>query len=275
MPSLSTTMTKVLEICNNPKASPNDLNRIISLDPVLTGRVLTVINSAYYSLPNKVTSLTRAVIMLGLNTVKNLAMSTAVLESIGGNESFRALSVDDFWMHSICVGVAAKSLAANKGVPVAEREEYFVAGLLHDVGKIPLNSCLPEEYVKALDLAKQDQRPLHRAENMIMGLDHCAVGKMIAEKWQLSDSMIDTLFYHHNPAEIQKEDSQLTAIVALANEYANIFKIGSSGDFFHEDATVDYLLERVGISWSTLSDLQGGVLEEIENARIFLQVSKR
>ena len=73
MPSLSTTVTKVLEICNKPNTSPNDLNRVISLDPVLTGQVLKLINSAYYSLPNQITSLTRAIIMLGLNTVKNLA----------------------------------------------------------------------------------------------------------------------------------------------------------------------------------------------------------
>ncbi|MDP2104936.1 MAG: HDOD domain-containing protein, partial [Desulfobulbaceae bacterium] len=73
MPSLSTTVNKVLEVCNSPKTSANDLNRVISLDPVLTGHVLKLINSAYYSLPNQVSSLARAIIMLGLNTVKNLA----------------------------------------------------------------------------------------------------------------------------------------------------------------------------------------------------------
>ena len=74
MPSLSTTVTKVMEICNKPDTSPNDLNRVISLDPVLTGQVLKLVNSAYYSLPNQVTSLTRAIIMVGLNTVKNLGI---------------------------------------------------------------------------------------------------------------------------------------------------------------------------------------------------------
>ena len=141
MPSFSNTVTKVLEICNDPNTSPNDLNRIISLDPVLTGQVMKVINSAYYALPSKITSLTRAIIMLGLNTVKNLALSTAALKSLGGAESFQALSMEDFWVHSICTGVTAKSLAVIKGMPVAQREEYFVAGLLHDLGKIPLNNC--------------------------------------------------------------------------------------------------------------------------------------
>ncbi|MDZ7640457.1 MAG: HDOD domain-containing protein [Desulfurivibrio sp.] len=114
MPSLSTTVTKVLEVCNRPDTSPNDLNRVISLDPVLTGQVLKLINSAYYSLPNEIGSLTRAIIMLGLNTVKNLALSTAVLGSLGQEESFHSLEMDAFWTHSLGVGVTAKALAARR-----------------------------------------------------------------------------------------------------------------------------------------------------------------
>jgi HD-like signal output (HDOD) protein len=139
MPSLSTTVGKVLEICNNPSTSPNDLNRVISLDPVLTGQVLRLINSAYYSLPNRITSLTRAIIMLGINTVKNLVLGTSIVGSVGGRESFKTLSMDHFWEHSLAVGVTAKTLAARKGIPITEREEFFVAGLLHDLGKIPLS----------------------------------------------------------------------------------------------------------------------------------------
>ncbi len=128
MPSLSTTVTKVLQVCNTPNTSANDLNKVILLDPVLTGQVLKLINSAYYSLPNQITSLARAIIMLGLNTVKNLALSTAVIGTLGKKDSFKSLSMDSYWTHSLCVGVTSKALAVQLGVPVAEREEYFVAG---------------------------------------------------------------------------------------------------------------------------------------------------
>ena len=117
MPSLSTTVTKVLEVCNSPNASANDLNRVISLDPVLTGHVLKLINSAYYSLPNQISSLARAIIMLGLNTVKNLALSTAVIGALGKKSSFTTLPMDAFWAHSICVGVTAKAMAVARNVP--------------------------------------------------------------------------------------------------------------------------------------------------------------
>ena len=92
MPSLSTTVIKVLETCNDPRASANDLQRIISLDPVLTGRVLKLINSAYYSLGVPIISLARAIVMLGLNTVKNLALSFAILENLRCDGSFHVFS---------------------------------------------------------------------------------------------------------------------------------------------------------------------------------------
>jgi HD-like signal output (HDOD) protein len=275
MPSLSTTVTKVLEICNSPTTSPNDLNRVISLDPVLTGKVLKTINSAYYSLPKQVTSLTRAIILLGLNTVKNLALSTEVMENMGRKESFQALSMDDFWTHSICVGVTAKSLAAIKGVPITGREEYFVAGLLHDLGKIPLNDRFPDEYRRTLELTKQEQNVLRDSETLSLSIDHCAVGGMIAEKWQLYENLIDTLLYHHNADEAKEETRPFVSTVALANAYANIFEIGSAGDPFPEESTVMDLLETMGVDWSKLSALYETVLDEIEKARVFLQMAGR
>lgn len=274
MPSLSTTVTKVLEICNKPNTSPNDLNRVISLDPVLTGQVLKLINSAYYSLPNQITSLTRAIIMLGLNTVKNLALSTAVLGTVGRAESFQCLSMDLFWAHSICVGVTAKALAARKGIAVLMREEFFVAGLLHDLGKIPLNKAFSKEYQQALDLAKLEQGALYHAESKMMGLDHAMVGKMIGEKWQLNDTLIDLLSWHHDPESGAKKNQELKAIVALANMYANLYDIGYAGDRFPDASDMDEVLAMVGLGWDDISSLHDTVQQEIDKAQVFLKVAQ-
>jgi HD-like signal output (HDOD) protein len=275
MPSLSTTVTKVLEICSNSNSSPNDLSRVISLDPVLTGQLLKVVNSAYYSLPSEVRSSAHAIILLGLNTVRNLVLSTAILASMSGKEPLRGFSMDDFWAHSICVGVTAKSLAVIKGVPIAEREGYFVAGLLHDLGKIPINRQFPDGYIRALDIVKLEQNPLHRAEDSVFGFDHCLIGKIIAEKWQLGDTIVETLCYHHDPKSAKEQNRNFIAIVALANIYANIFQIGSSGDPYPDDRVLNYLLKQLGINWSQLSGLRENVLDDIEKAKIFLRVAKR
>ena len=273
MPSLSTTVTKVLEVCNQPTTSPNDLNRVISLDPVLTGQVLKLINSAYYSLPNQITSLTRAIIMLGINTVKNLALSTAILGSVG-QEGMECLSMDNFLAHSICVGATAKSIAGLAEIPVAQREEFFVAGLLHDLGKIPLSNCFPDDYRKVLELCDIQRCSLVRAESMIFGFDHRTTGRIIARKWQLNDNMIETLWHHHTPQKASEENRSLVQTVALANLYANLFEIGSAGDLFQEPAQVQQIIQDSGQDWHAISALYSTVELEVEKAQVFLQVAQ-
>ncbi len=274
MPSLSTTVTKVLEVCNSPSAAPNDLNRVIALDPVLTGQVLKLINSAYYSMPNQITSLTRAIIMLGINTVKNLALSTAVIGTIAKSDSFKSLPMDAFWTHSICVGVTAKALAEFRGVKISEREEYFVAGMLHDLGKIPLNNCFPKEYKQALELADLEQGPLRRAETMVMGLDHCLAGRLIGEKWQLTQNLVEILSHHHKPEEASANYRELVATVSLANCYANVYEFGSAGDHFQDSASLYDSLKLMGMSWADLANIKDKVESEIAKAQVFLQIAK-
>ena len=275
MPSLSTTVIKVLETCNDPRASANDLQRIISLDPVLTARVLKLINSAYYSLGVPITSLTRAIVILGLNTVKNLALSFAVLENLRNNGSFSAFSPDEFWTHSLCVGVIAKSLAAVKEVTAQGLEAFFVAGLLHDLGKIPLNRQFPEEYNRALETAEQDQDTLRHSEIKHIGMDHCTVGCMIAKKWHLGATLVETLSHHHNPDDSSEVDRNFVFIVSLANQFANHLSIGSAGDCFTDNQLIEYLNGKVGVDWRILHELGQTVLNEIEKAQIFLEIARK
>lgn len=268
MPSLSTTVSKVLEICSRPDTAPNDLNKVISLDPVLTGQVLKLINSAYYSLMNKVTSLTRAIIMLGLNTVKNLALSTAIIRSVGQTKKSKVLPIKQFWAHSIGVGVTAKLFAAELEVPLGEREEFFVAGLLHDLGKVPFG----DEYTEVLKSTKDRQIPLVMAEQEILQLDHQEVGRMIAEKWKLNEAITEAICYHHSPELAGPENRDLVAAIALADCYVCLFDIGYAGNRYPDEEALARALELTGLSWQTISGMSDAVEEEIRKAEIFLQV---
>ncbi len=267
MPSLSTTVGKVMEICSRTDASPNELNKVISLDPVLTGQVLKLINSAYYSLMNKVTSLTRAITMLGMNTVKNMALSTAIIRSVSGAKKSRALPTKKFWAHSIGTGVCAKLLAKANGVPVMECEEYFVAGLLHDLGKIPFG----DEYIEVLGKVTGEQLPLITVEREMLGVDHQEVGKMIAEKWKLNEAMTCAISYHHNVEDAPEEYQVRVAYVGLANMYANILDLGYAGDPFPEEGSEQKMLEITGLTWEMFGEIALSVEEEIEKAQVFLQ----
>jgi putative nucleotidyltransferase with HDIG domain len=275
MPSLSTTVIKVLETCNDSRASANDLHRIISFDPVLTARVLKLINSAYYSLGVPITSLTRAIVMLGLNTVKNLALSFAILENLRSNGHFSVFSPDDFWTHSLCVGVIAKSLASVIGHTPQGLEAFFVAGLLHDLGKIPLNRQFPEEYHQAWETAEKDQDTLRHYESKLLGMDHCTVGCMIAKKWRLGSTLVETLLHHHNPDDSSEADRDFVFIISLANQFADCLRIGNAGDCVTSNQEIEYLNGKVGANWTMLYEMSENVLDEIEKAKIFLEIARK
>ncbi|MGD8494412.1 MAG: HDOD domain-containing protein [Desulfobacterales bacterium] len=275
MPSLSTTATKVLETCNNPQSSPNDLNRLIALDPVLAGQVLRLINSAYYSLRHPVSSLTRAIIMLGVNTVKNLVLSFAILQQLPIAKRFGALSPVSFWEHSVAVGVIAKWLAEFKRVDLKDQEDYFVGGLLHDLGKIPLNHQFADETQQAMVLARQHRWSAVHAESIIFGFDHSMVGGLIARKWRLSPAFVNVLAYHHRPAESPENNPQLVFMVALADVYARLLENDLDEDALADDEFATLLMARVGLDASTLAQVRNTVLAEIDRAKIFLEISQR
>jgi len=272
MPSLSTTVIKVLETCNDPKSSANDLKRVISLDPVLTGRVLKLINSAYYSLGQPIASLTRAIIMLGMNTVKNLALSFTILDNIKGHSSCAAFSEDDFWRHCLCVGVVAKALAELKGVPATGQEEFFIAGLLHDLGKIPLRRQFPKEYCRVCETVQGGQQALYRREAECLGADHGTVGRIIAEKWRLGAVLVESLSHHHSPADGSKEHRSFVSVVALANQLALHYNVGNAGDHFTDQRHVSLLMGQIGVDWTMVEGFQAAVGGEIERAKFFLEV---
>ena len=273
MPSLPTSVSKVLELCNDPQASPADLNRIISIDPVLMGKVMKLINSAYYGLNQEVTSLVRAIIMLGINTVKNLALSTAVLGTFGSSDDFQVLNMEGFWRHSLCVGVTSRLIAAERKIDRKILEEYFIAGLLHDIGKIPLNNRLATAYLEVMGLSDRENLPLHRAETQTIQINHCEVGKIIVENWKLSEEISDAVAYHHSVAEYQGAHADILYTVAFANYFASYAEMGFSGNRYPEqpDPSVSEYLE---MDLTYLEDkMEDRVTAEIEKARIFLQIA--
>jgi len=271
MPSLPTTVSKVLEVCNNPHTSPADLNHVISLDPVLVGRVLKLINSAYYSLGSQVTNLVRAIIMLGINTVKNLALSTAVMGNLSANKDFMGLNMEGFWRHSLCVGVAAKILAKQRGIDSKQIEEYFTAGLLHDIGKIPLNAVLSKDYMLTISAADRERIALFRTEDETLGINHCSAGAMIVKAWKLQGPVGEAIINHHNCAGYSGEYKDILFSIAVANRFASITEIGFSGDRYPEKID-GAIWNTLGIRLDVFDAIEKTVNEEIEKAKIFLKL---
>ena len=271
MPSLPTSVTKVLEICNNPQTSPADLNQVISLDPVLVGRVLKLINSAYYGLGQPVTSLARAIIMLGINTVKNLALSTAVMGQFSSKKNTDGLDMEGFWRHSLCVGVSAKLLARKRGTDAKLTEEYFTAGLLHDIGKIPLNAVLSKKYMLTVSAADRERKSLYRAEESNLGVNHCTAGAMISDAWKLEGAVGDAIVFHHDHADYSGDHKDVLYCVIAANQFASFSGIGFSGDC-HPEKTDPLIWEVLDVSRDVFEEIEQIANSEIEKAEVFLKI---
>lgn len=273
MPSLPTTVTRVMEICDDPATSPADLNKVVSLDPVLMGKVMQLINSAYYGRPNKITSLVRAIILLGLNTVKNLALSTAVLGNISSQHSSDVLNMDGFWEHSLCAGVIAKKIAAVTKFDPKKHEEFFIAGLLHDIGKIPLTSCFPEEYLAAITSSDRNKQPLHEVENQLFKFDHQHTGEKVSEHWKIEGAIKDAISYHHRLDEYEGENRTLVFAVAVADYLSLYLERGFAGNRYPVEPP-EHVYETLGITFDQLEDMSSDFKQEIDRARVFLKISQ-
>ena len=273
MPSLPATVTRVMEICDDPATSPADLNRVVGLDPVLMGKVMKLINSAYYSRPDKITSLVRAIILLGLNTVKNLALSTAVLGNLSAGHENDVLNMDGFWEHSLCTGVIAKKIAVRINIDPKLREEYFIAGLLHDIGKIPFTNCFPQEYLAAISNSDRNKSPLHRVETELFKFDHQDAGSLVAAKWKIEGGIKDAIENHHKSAEYAGENKKLVYAVAAADYLSLYLERGFAGNRFPEEPDASVYKE-LGTGFNELEAMSAEIKQEIEKARVFLKISQ-
>jgi HD-like signal output (HDOD) protein len=207
--------------------------------------------------------------MLGINTVKNLALSTAVLGTLPNNKNPGGLNMEGFWRHSLCVGVTAKMLAKKRGVEQNRIEEHFTAGLLHDIGKIPMNASLASGYLETVSHADRAQMPLYAAEDARLGMNHCAAGEIIVKAWKLDGVVADAIVFHHRLDEYDGPNYETLCDVAVANYFASTKEIGFAGDR-NPDKPGEKAWLSLGINEDTLEEIGEAVNVEIEKAKVFL-----
>lgn len=179
--------------------------------------------------------------------------------------------MEGFWRHSICVGVTAKLIAKGRKVDPKDLEEYFIAGLLHDIGKVPLNNRLSKDYFEVFADSERRRIPLYLAEQSAFELDHGDVGKLIVDNWKLSEDICDVVLYHHRTKEYEGKYQDIVYTVAAANYFASINEIGFSGDRYPELAK-DQVFAYLNIDWDYLDSLEDESKNAISKAQVFLEV---
>ena len=216
LPSLPSLYNDILKTFESPKASLNEIGKLISQDISLSAKVLQVANTIRYQLRQQITNPIHATVQLGIEIVKNLVMLNQVLLHFDVSK-LRNLSINELWNHSVVVGTYARNIIKAENIGLEVEDYAFGAGLLHDVGKLIIATNFPEEYMFALTLAKKEGMAIFEAEKEIFNTTHTKVGGYLLGLWGLPDTIIDTVIFHHNPAKNISKNSDVVTAVHVAD----------------------------------------------------------
>ncbi len=213
LPSLPHILLELLDACERDDTTFKDLSEIIEKDPSLSAKVMSLINSAYYHLPYKATSLYQALTLLGFDAVKNISISSSIYQVFDGIKGDSVFNVGLFWWHSFVCANASKLIA--KKISYSSPEEAFLAGLLHDIGRLILWTNFPKEYSSVLQSDKENEWSGN--ERTRFGVDHSDVGARMIKCWNLKSFMADAVLYHHESPDRVLHSLPLVKIVYIAN----------------------------------------------------------
>ncbi|MBF0175405.1 MAG: HDOD domain-containing protein [Magnetococcales bacterium] len=269
VPAFPKSVHRVLQLTSDLNYSHKELIRTINHDPVMTLKILKLVNSAYFGFSGQVASINQAVVSLGMNTVKNLAISVAtrgMLPQLGHG----GLHTSQYLLHSVGVGTVAKLLAQKLGEPNQEWTDYFVAGLLHDFGKVLFSQFMPGEFQEALETAKLQRVPLHQAEKKVIGADHTEIGSLLGEKWQLPPRLVAAVRCHHD-SHATAPDSRMLHCVQAANYIVRLRRLGDAGDPCLEPVSPS-VVQRFGMEMDALAQSLSTLEAEMEKAQVFIRL---
>jgi len=223
LPSLPQIVLRVMELTEDPDSTAQDINAALAQDQGLTARVLKLANSAFYGFPRRIATVTEATVLLGFKTIRSIVLAASVNDMLSQEMEGYALEYGELWRHSQCSAMAARLIARR--VKYSGLDVAYTAALLHDIGKVVLNSYLKEAYQEVLEKVDSDNITFLQSERVVLGFDHSQVGAQIAEKWNLPPELVEAIAYHHEPEQAQV-NPRLTAIVHLADAICVAMGIG-------------------------------------------------
>lgn len=258
---------KIVELVEDPKSTAQDLHEVINNDPALCSRILKVVNSSFYGLPGQIGSINRAIVMLGLNAVKNIAIAASLTKLFRGGELTPAFAARDLWEHS--VRTAATTKLISDSLKMGLGDEAFLAGLVHNIGQMVEMQFDRNKLIEVLQQVAPDTtgvpaKDMLVVEEQVFGANHQHFGAGLCEKWKFPSNFVAVTGFHHRPLDLDPERRTLASMVYIADRLVGEMEGGYRLDLMSLDIDPDVLSE-VGMASDKLSRLREQLPEHLNS----------
>ncbi len=258
---------RIIEVVQDPQSTARDLHKIVANDPALSARVLRVVNSAFYGLPGQIGSIDRAIMLLGLNAVKNIAVAASLTKMFKNGLICDDFTGADLWTHSVAVGASNKLITMEMGMALPD--EAFLAGLIHDLGLVAIMQVHAEKLAEVVKLYKSGVS-FRQAEERVLGTNHEAVGKALTEQWKFPRSFQYVSGYHHNPTELAAENRLLAIVTHISDVLCANRSLGLKMTVEANEVLDSYLAE-LHLTREQLEAVNNKLEEELEVVRALVE----
>lgn len=269
LPTLPDVVEKLMLNLYDSNTSAEVLAKSMSSDTALVSKILKLVNSAYYGFPKKISTVSQAIVLLGFNSLKNIVLTASVFGAFAGNGKASSYDRKKFWEHSLACAVMSKILCKylRAGLP----EEAFLAGLIHDIGKIVVDQFVHHKFIQIVNLINKNNNTFYEAEKEVLGTNHSEIGNWLCEKWNFPAIFLDTIYYHHDP-ENSPSNKKMVALVHLANNWAKLE--GFETDYSEQKINFNtHQLGFLNISEDEIFNLKNDFQKDYKKANIFLELA--
>ncbi|MEZ6163702.1 MAG: HDOD domain-containing protein [Phycisphaerales bacterium] len=258
---------RIIELVEEPSSTAQDLHEVISNDPALCSRILKVVNSSFYGLPGQIASINRAIVMLGLNAVKNIAIAASLAKLFRGGELTPFFSAKELWDHSNAVAITCKLLSDRLGMGLGD--EAYLAGLIHDIGIMVEMQYDRSSLIDALDRCNADMNgkpsvSLIETEEEVFGANHMDFGKGLCEKWKFPTPFKAAAGYHHKPTEAPSDTRKIVYVVHAADKIASMLDGGFKLDNPNNEIQQE-VLEELKLTQEIVDEISAKLVEVLND----------
>ena len=276
LPTLPQVITTLMTMLDDPDASVRDINNVMGKDQTLVAKMLKLVNSAFYAIPKRVTSVAQAIAILGFKTVKSIVLSASIIGMFDGDDEY--FNYQEFWANSLGVATISRFIILRlsddpmSGCSLIHPDSGFVAGLLGGIGKVVLEQYCHDDFAGIIDKAKDEKLSFHEAEATVINTNYADIGYCLTRRWNMSEEVQVPIRYQDELDKCPDEHRSLAAVLSLAKYLCRLKRYGQSGDFDDPPRPPKQAAHVLSLSKDTLPNLTSGLTEEFAKAEAFLSM---